>query len=110
MSSIAGIEQALFSTLAEDPDLGEIVDMFVDEMPDRIETLLESFESQDWESLRRASHQLKGAAGSYGFAPITPAAGSVEAAVKEARPEDEIRLVLDELVSMCRNVRTGTPS
>ncbi len=109
MESYTQTSQALFSTLAEDPDLGEIVEMFVDEMPDRIETILNCLESRDWEGLRRASHQLKGAAGSYGFMPLTPCAGIVEVSVSQARPEDEIRKATDELLAMCRSIRAGTP-
>lgn len=110
MESNATTGQMLFSTLAEDPDLAEIVEMFVDEMPERIENILNCYQSEDWEGLRRASHQLKGAAGSYGFAPITPCAGVLEATIKQAKPEDEIRKAVDELVGMCRSVRAGTPA
>ena len=110
MESCTANGQFLFSTLAEDPDLAEIVEMFVDEMPERVETILNCFQSEDWEGLRRASHQLKGAAGSYGFPSITPCAGVLEAAVKQARPETEIRKAVDELVAMCRSIRAGTPA
>ncbi len=109
MESCAETGQTLFSTLAEDPDLAEIVEMFVDEMPDRVENILNCLQSEDWDGLRRASHQLKGAAGSYGFPTITPCAGVLESAVRQTLPEDEIRKAVDELVSMCRNVRAGTP-
>ncbi len=110
METYSETSQVLFSTLAEDPDLAEIVEMFVDEMPDRVENILNCFESEDWEGLRTASHQLKGAAGSYGFSSITPCAGVLEAAVKQTKPEDEIRSAVDELVAMCRCVRAGTPA
>lgn len=110
MESNVTTGKVLFSTLAEDPDLAEIVEMFVDEMPERIENILNCYQSEDWEGLRRASHQLKGAAGSYGFAPITPCAGILEAAIKQTRPEDEIRKAVDELVGMCQSVRSGTPA
>jgi HPt (histidine-containing phosphotransfer) domain-containing protein len=109
MEPFAATGPALFSTLAEDPDLAEIVEMFVDEMPERIENILNCFQSEDWDGLRCASHQLKGAAGSYGFPSITPCAGVLESAVKQTRPENEIRKAVDELVSMCRSVRAGTP-
>ncbi len=109
MESNAATSRFLFSTLAEDPDLAEIVEMFVDEMPDRIGAILNCLESEDWEGLQRASHQLKGAAGSYGFPSITPCAGVLEAAVKQTRPEEEIRKAVDELVAMCRSIRGGTP-
>ena len=65
----------VYSRLAGDPDLGEIVDLFVEEMPERVATLLDQLQAQDWEGLRRTAHQLKGAAGSYGFDMISPCAG-----------------------------------
>jgi len=109
MEPSAATGQALFSTLAEDPDLAEIVEMFVDEMPERVESILDCFESQDWEGLRRVSHQLKGAAGSYGFTPITPCAAILEEAIKQTKAEDEICKAVKDLVAMCQSVRAGTP-
>jgi histidine phosphotransfer protein HptB len=99
----------VYSRLAVDPDLSEIVDMFVEEMPDRIATLLEQLNAGDWECLRRTAHQLKGAAGSYGFDKISPSAGRVEAAIRDNEPEQSIRLAVDELVDLCRRAHSGTP-
>ena len=100
---------ALYSNLGADPDLAEIVEMFVDEMPARTADLIDCLESGDWERLARAAHQMKGAAGSYGFDAITPTAARLEAAVRETRPEDEIREALEELVTLCGKVRAGAP-
>ncbi len=97
-----------YSTLADDPDLAEIVEMFVQEMPDRVSNLLHRFESRDLPELERAAHQLKGAAGSYGFHQLTPAATRLEAMLKQRKSEEEIRAALDSLVSLCRGVRAGT--
>jgi HPt (histidine-containing phosphotransfer) domain-containing protein len=97
-----------YSTLAEDPDLAEIVEMFVQEMPDRVSNLQRRFESRDLMELERAAHQLKGAAGSYGFHQLTPAATRLEAMLKQRRPEEEVHAALDALVSLCRGVRAGT--
>ena len=99
--------QPLYSTLAEDADLREIVELFVEEMPDRVANLLDRFAVRDWTGLRRVAHQLKGAAGSYGFAPITPTAGRLEDAIRNSRPEDEIRRAVDSLVELCRQARAG---
>ena len=52
----------IYSRLADDLDLRDIVEMFVEEMPGRVETLLNQLESADWDGLRRTTHQLKGAA------------------------------------------------
>jgi len=100
----------IYSSLGGDPDLGEIVDMFVEEMPDRVGAIQTQLEEADWDALRRAAHQLKGAAGSYGFDLISPCAGRLEAAVREQEPEEQIRRAAQELVDMCRRARSGTPS
>jgi len=99
----------LHSPLAEDPDLAEVVELFAAEMPERIANVLRHFDARRWRELQRAAHQLKGSAGSYGFAPITPAAARLEDAVREARPEQEIRQAVEELVALCARVRAGRP-
>ncbi len=101
-------EAALYSSLGDDPDLAEIVEMFVDEMSERIEKFEQLLEATDWESLRRAGHQLKGAAGSYGFDQLTSYAARVEAASQEGQDDlEEIKAAVEELVEMCRRVRPG---
>jgi len=52
---------------------------------------------------------MKGAAGCYGFGEITPCAARLESAAKEALPEQQILSTLDELLTLCRRVRSGTP-
>ncbi len=99
----------LYSSLASDPDLGEIVEMFVDEMPDRISTLIESFDQGDMETLRRTAHQIKGAVGGYGFNQITPYAAKLEASVRDNESETQIRESLDALTDLCKKMRAGTP-
>lgn len=106
----ANAAQPLYSTLATDPDLGEIVQLFVEEMPNRTANLRQRLEAADWGELRRAAHQLKGAAGSYGFEPITPAAARLEEAVDRAMPEEQIRQMVDELIALCNSARVGTPA
>jgi histidine phosphotransfer protein HptB len=100
----------VYSHLASDPDLREIVDLFVDEMPARVKALVDQLNAADWEGLRRTVHQLRGAAGSYGFDAISPCAGRIESAVHEGEPEERIRAIVDELVDLCGRVRCGVPS
>jgi HPt (histidine-containing phosphotransfer) domain-containing protein len=99
----------VYSSLATDPDLGELVDLFVQEMPDRINVLEAQANSRDWNQLTRAAHQIKGAAGSYGFGEITPYAARLEAVAREALQEENILAALNELLGLCRRVRSGTP-
>ena len=109
MSNVPTENAPLYSYLASDPDLGEIVELFVDEIPNRIALLLEQLDADDWEGLRRTAHQLKGAAGSYGFTPVSPCAAELERRLREDNPEDLIHQAVDDLVAMCRRMRAGEP-
>ena len=99
----------IHSRLAADPVLGELVEMFVTEIPNRISALETQARSRNWEQLTRTAHQLKGAAGSYGFDPITPYAARVEQAAKKRHQEEQILLALADLLDLCRRVRAGVP-
>ena len=106
----AAATKPLYSTLGGDPDLRDIVEMFVDEMPERTSALVERLDSGDREGLRRLAHQLKGAAGSYGFEPITQVAARLEQAIRDSQPEPEIRRLVGELTDMCARAQVGPPA
>jgi HPt (histidine-containing phosphotransfer) domain-containing protein len=110
MTQVTSETEPLYSRLSADPDLSEVVEMFVEEMRDRVAAMLDQFRASDWEGLRRAAHQLKGAAGSYGFDPISPCAGRLEKAIREGEPEAQIREAVDALVEMCNRARGGAPA
>ena len=99
----------VYSHLAADLDLDELVDLFVQNMPDRINVLDTQAKSRDWNQLAETAHQIKGAAGCYGFDEITPYAARLEAAAREAQQEEQIFSALDELITLCRRVRSGKP-
>ncbi len=101
--------EPIYSSFGTDPDLGDIVELFVEEMPGRIQTLIEQYNSGDLEGLRRTAHQLKGAAGSYGFDEISPAAGRLERFLGAEEPEEQIRRAVENLVGMCERARAGGP-
>lgn len=99
----------IYSSLAVDPDLAEIVEMFVDEMPDRVAAIAEAWTSGDLEHLGRLAHQLKGAAGSYGFDEVTPYAAALERTARGGGAEEEIAQATEELISLCSWIRGGAP-
>ena len=110
MCQTVAIGEPIYSSLAADPDLREIVLMFVDEMPDRVATLSSELTARDWDGLRRTTHQLKGAAGSYGFASISHAAATLESALRNCEPEEQVRAAAVELVDLCNRVRCEPPA
>ncbi len=107
MSQANASPEYVYSALAADPELGEIVEMFVEEMPGRVATLLDHFNKKDWDGLRQTAHQLKGAAGSYGFGIISPSAGKLETVLRDGEPEHHIYEAITELVNLCGRVRSG---
>jgi HPt (histidine-containing phosphotransfer) domain-containing protein len=109
MSQIGNDTECVYSRLGGDPDLGDLVVLFANELPERIRALLDYTDRGDWESLQRAAHQVKGAAGSYGFDAISPAAGKVEYAVRNGESEEQIRAAVAELSDLCGRVRCGNP-
>jgi histidine phosphotransfer protein HptB len=109
-TNVANLKEPLYSSLGTDPDLGEIVELFVEEMPGRIQVLVDQYNSADWDGLRRTAHQLKGAAGSYGFSDISPMAARLEHALSVDEPEQKIRNTIEQLIDACGRARAGGPA
>lgn len=99
----------IYSEFGDDEDLGELVEMFVDEIPDRVQSMLDAADSSNWEQLGRIAHQMKGAAGSYGFGEVTSVAAVVETSCREKASAETIQRGLQDLVSICLRMRSGTP-
>jgi len=98
----------IHSSLAGDEDLAELVEVFVGEIPNRIEALNGAAEQKDWKSVERFAHQLKGALGSYGFGTVMPFAQDLETMTREGKPETEIVAALKQLESMCERIHSGS--
>ena len=101
--SEANDQAPIVSEFAGDPDMLELVEWFIDRIPERIEELQRTFERGALDELGSIAHQLKGAGGSYGFPQITECARRLEHQTKES-DLDEVRRGLDELVDLCNRV------
>jgi histidine phosphotransfer protein HptB len=102
-------QKPLYSALAVDPELGELVTLFVSEMTGRVALIEQQVQERNWEGLRQSAHQLKGAAGSYGFEEISPSAARLENALRDEEPEETVRCAVEELIDLCRRARAGAP-
>lgn len=96
--------EPLRSRFAGDAEMVELVQEFVQELPKRVEALQGLLRASHFDELRRAAHQLKGAAGGYGFPMISDSAGTVEqllhSGVGQAQIAD-LQQRVDELVTLC---------
>ena len=93
------------SAFVDDPEMFELVEMFVDEMPDRVSSLVDAWGESEREMLQRIAHQLKGSCAGYGFAAVGKCAAEFESVLRDASTDlDAIRQEFDALVAMCNRV------
>lgn len=109
MNEFVARTEYVYSTLGLDPDLSDLVEMFVEELPDRIDALQTCWDDADMEGLGRVAHQLKGAAGSYGFEELTPALQRLDHRIRTTRPAEDIFNAIEEVADLCSRVRPGAP-
>jgi HPt (histidine-containing phosphotransfer) domain-containing protein len=102
--------QSVYSPLAGDPAFAQIVSQFVSDLPVRVAAMELAFGERQFQQLRSLAHQLKGAAGSYGFDHVTEVVRRLEYAIVDERGPDEIEMALKEVIRTVARVRSGTPS
>ena len=105
MSAQQDDKRALVSELAGDEDMVELVEMFVEELPDRISAFEKALAEQDFETLAGLAHQLKGAAGGYGFPSITDAAKEAEITSKAANDLEKLASEVKAIAELCSRAR-----
>lgn len=98
-------DQSQFSLDVTDMDDVELIEMFLEELPKRIQSLNQAAGAGDYSQLNRLAHQLKGAAPGFGFDPIGTAAGILEERLKTSNLEmielEQIRDEFDSLIKEC---------
>ena len=99
--------EAIVSTFVDDSDMATLLAEFVEALPRRLHALRDSLANAELETTRRLAHQLKGAAGGYGFPSITEAAAALEHAVATNSSLDIVRRHVDGLASLCARARAA---
>lgn len=90
-----------------DPAMRELIELFVSEMPAKATKLSELFEEQQIDELRRLAHQLKGAAGGYGFGVISEAAAKLEQSIKSLEEAEQMHEQVEALIDLCQRTRSA---
>ncbi|MGE3109065.1 MAG: Hpt domain-containing protein [Phycisphaerales bacterium] len=105
-----GNPDPIASEFAGDPDMQEIITMFLQEMPDRVEQLQRLWRDSEFDQVKRIAHQLKGAGGGYGYPSLGAAAGALESSLNSLLNNTQganlqsIRAQLDSLIDLCNRV------
>lgn len=97
----------IYSDFRDEADMLEMIELFVEDMEGRVESLRAALDESDWRRLTTLAHQLKGASGGYGFAPVGEAAAKLEGTLRAGETEDLERLKAqtDEVIELCNRVR-----
>jgi len=82
-----------------DPMMAELVDEYLEELPEMLGRISAGVESGELEEVQRLAHQIKGSAGTFGLAAIGDKAGELEAACKRGEGADRIKALASELMS-----------
>jgi HPt (histidine-containing phosphotransfer) domain-containing protein len=99
---------ALRSEFAEDPEMKELVEYFVAELSPRMEAIDAALGSADSARLKTLAHQLKGAAGGFGFPTIGEAAAAVEREI--LAQEADLSVLRERVEDLLRICRSALPS
>jgi len=97
-------EGEIIRSTAEDPGVRSVLDRFVARLPERITQLADLMAKQDCDEIARFMHQMKGAAGGYGFSPISEAAGRAEELIKSTQSVESVKTEIESLIGLIRRV------
>ena len=90
--------QRLRDVAMEDNDfMIELVDLFLDDMPEQLEGLRKAVEQADSDSTAKAAHRIKGAAGNVGAERLSQICGELEHASRAAEAPSQAVLAEIEL-------------
>jgi TMAO reductase system sensor TorS len=73
--------------------MGELVRIFIDDVPSRIREMQSAFANHDWAALERAAHTLKGSAGVMSGKRLLEAARELEAVARSGRHDSAPDLI-----------------
>ena len=95
----------LASSLAGEPGMLDLIEQFVNELPERLTAIQQTLASHDLEGLSQLAHQLKGSAGGYGYPALSHQAAEIETSVKSHDDIARIAREVRELADLCSRTR-----
>jgi PAS domain S-box-containing protein len=92
------------SSLADHPRVKTIIPDFVRGLPGEVRKMNELLERCDLGALQKIVHQIRGASGGYGFAPITEPAVRAEESIVAGNALEAISTAINSLIEVIRRV------
>jgi PAS domain S-box-containing protein len=98
---------AQLDALLSRPGTAKLVENFLSKLDDRVSAIRNVVETHDAQQLRTLAHQLKGAAGGYGFPAISDAAKNIEQTTIE--DAEALKDAIEHLTALCQQAREIAP-
>jgi len=95
------------SKLMAKPATAKLVEKFLAGLGQRVTAIQQSLQANDLPQLKTLAHQLKGAAGGYGFPSLTEAARKVEQAVASNADAKTISANVRGLADLCQQIKAA---
>ena len=99
-------EGPLVSLFADDPDVAGILNGFVEGLANQLTEMRHAFSDERYADLKRYSHRLKGAGGSYGYPTLTDAGKKLEDAAA-AHDREAADRAIEKVAGLCRAIKEG---
>jgi HPt (histidine-containing phosphotransfer) domain-containing protein len=96
------------SSLADDPGYHKMINMFVNDLPNRLQEMQEALDEGDLQDLALKINALKGLGTFTGFPIYTKKVETLERAVLDNQV-DQVRRQLDEMVRLCLKTKLPQP-
>lgn len=87
------------------PELKPIIKLFINRLPERLQSISQALNDEDWETVSHVAHQLKGTAANLGFEATSHISGKLEAEAKETRRRQLADQFISELKMEEKHIR-----
>lgn len=92
--------------IAKEPDLIELIDAFLERIPEITHSINEALSLKDWKELYNQIHQMKGIGGAFGYSILTKISEKIEFSLT-SQDFDQIKLLVAELNMVCQQAIAG---
>ncbi len=92
--------------LQEEPELGELVSLFIEALPALVDDFASAIGQQDWPAVRQLAHDMKGIGGGYGYPLLSELAGRMGQGVHNGH-FDRLDSDLEELKRLVQRIILG---
>jgi len=98
----------LRSEFADDAEMRELIEFYLDELSRKVSAIEACLACDDSKGIERMAHRLKGSSAGYGFSPIGEAAGELEAAIRQDTDASVVELT-GQLLELCARALMTEP-